>query len=100
LEFTLIQPSSTVIVYSVALLTMAAGLHFLRRRHGQRTRLWWGIGLLLTGFGSLLAGSSYQAFGYEIKCAGRAFCPWTSWWEAAYLIFSAVGMNAMLVAVV
>jgi len=97
-DFILIQPSSTVIVYSVALLTLGVGLHLLRVRHSQQTRLWWGIGLLLTGFGALLAGTSYQAFGYEIKCAGRAFCTWTSWWEVTYLLFSAAGMNAMLVA--
>lgn len=99
LDFILIQPSSTVIVYSVALLTMGVGLFFLRLRDGQRTRLWWGIGLLLSGFGALLAGTSYQAFGYEIKCAGRPFCTWTSWWELAYLLLTAAGMNAMLIAV-
>lgn len=99
LDFILIQPSSTVIVYLVALLTMGAGLHFLRLCRSQRTRLWWGIGLVLSGFGALLAGTSYQAFGYEIKCADREFCAWTSWWEVGYLLFSAAGMNAMLIAV-
>ena len=99
LDFILIQPSSTVIVYFVALLTMGVGLHFLRLCRSQRTRLWWGTGLLLSGFGALLAGTSYQAFGYEIKCAGREFCTWTSWWEVGYLLLTAAGMNAMLIAV-
>ncbi len=97
--FTLIQPSSSVIVYLAALSSVGAGLYFLRVRGTQRARLWWGIGLTLSGIGALLAGTSYQSFGYEIKCAGRAFCTWTSWWEAGYLLCTGAGMNALLTAV-
>jgi hypothetical protein len=98
LDLVLIQPSSTIIVYFVSVLTLGVGLYFLRVRRGQQTRLWWGIGLLLSGLGALMAGTSYQAFGYEIKCAGRQFCTWTSYWEVGYLLCSGAGMSAMLVA--
>lgn len=91
------QPSSTLIVYFVALFSIYAGYIFIRDRN-QKAKLWWGLGLLLTGLGALFAGTSYQAFGYEIKCSGREFCTWTSWWEVIYMLLSVPGMNAFLVA--
>jgi len=91
------QPTSTLIVYFVGLFSMYAGYLFIRNQN-QQSKLWWGIGLLLTGLGALFAGTSYQAFGYEIKCSGRAFCTWTSWWEITYMLLSVPGMNAFLIA--
>ncbi len=92
------QPTSTLIVYFVGVFAMFAGYRFLSVTQNQQAKRWWGIGLLLTGLGALFAGTSYQAFGYEIKCNGRAFCTYTSWWEVIYMLLSVPGMNAFLVA--
>ena len=97
-EFILVQPSSTVFVYLLGILAVAAGVYILKIREGQRTRLWWGIALILWGFGALFAGTSYQAFSYEIKCRGREICSWTSGWEVLYLLFSVASVDAMMLA--
>ena len=98
-HFILNQPTSTLIVYFLALLYIIGGILILRRRGGQVSRAWWGAAMLLAGAAAFTAGTSYQAFGYELKCAGREFCLWTSWWEVAYLVLQAAAMDAILIAV-
>ena len=98
-EIIISQPLSSFWVYFLGFFTVGAGVYFFRIQNGEISRLWWGVSLLLWGLGALLAGTSYQAFGYEIKCRGKQVCSWTSWWEVVYLMFQLVSMNAMLVAV-
>jgi len=94
----LVQPSTSAIVYALGLLGVAVGLYFLRIRGVHRSRWWWGLALILWGVGALLAGTSYEAFSYHIKCAGRNACRWTSEWEIGYLLLSVASVNAIILA--
>lgn len=93
------QPSSSIIVYFLGVFSILVGLHFLRLQAGQQTHWWWGISIVLGGIGALLAGTSYQAFGYELKCAGRVECVWTNWWEVSYNMVTVAGAGALLIAI-
>lgn len=97
-DLVLVQPSSTVLVYLLGVVAIGAGLGIWRIRGAHRSRAWWGAALVLWGVGALFAGTSYQAFSYEIKCAGREICAWTSPWEVIYLALSAASVDAMLLA--
>ena len=95
----IMQPSTSAIVYLLGILAIWAGYHFWKIRAGQHSRAWWGVALALWGIGALLAGTSYEAFSYDIKCAGRDACLWTSWWEIGYLLVSVWSIDAMMLAV-
>ena len=97
-DLILVQPSSTVLVYLLGIIAISVGLYVWRIRDNHRAREWWSIALLLWGLGALSAGTSYQAFSYEIKCAGREVCAWTSWWEVIYLMLSVASVDAMMAA--
>lgn len=97
-SFILSQPSSSIFVYFLSFLYLYVGYKFWRDLQNQKSRYWWAMGFFLTGVAAILAGTSYQALGYELKCTGREFCRWTTWWEINYEILQNAGMNGFLAA--
>jgi hypothetical protein len=96
---TLSQPTSTVLIYFLGLMWLWVGWRFWGVDNGQKSKRWWSIAMTLGGIAAISAGTSYQAFGFELKCTERAFCTWTSWWEIAYLMLQVASVNAMLAGV-
>jgi len=95
----LAEPWSSALVFALALLWIGVGIYFLASRRGQRSRLWFGISLVLGGLAAGSAGISYQAFSYELKCAGREYCVLTNGYEITYSLLQVASMSAMVVAV-
>ncbi len=93
------EPLGSFLVFSLAVLWIGVGLHFLYTRRAERSRAWFGVALILGGIGAAQAGISYQAFSYELKCAGRAACVLTNGFEVGYSVTQAVSVSAMLIAV-
>lgn len=93
------EPFGTALVALLALAWLASGFYFLLTRGSQRSRTWLGIAFVLGGIGAAVAGVSYQAFGYALKCEGYDLCRLTNGWEVAYSVAQAASVSAMLVAV-
>lgn len=93
------EPLGTFLVFALAALWVGVGVYFLVSRRSERSRLWLGVALVLGGLGAAQAGVSYQAFSYELKCAGQEFCRYTNGFEVGYSITQAWSVSAMLIAV-
>lgn len=98
-ELILIQPSTTFFVYLLGVMMVVLGVYFLKTKRGEKSRLYLGAGFVLWGVSALAAGTSYQAFGYELKCRGRDFCLFTSNWELVYMLLAAFSINCLMIAV-
>jgi hypothetical protein len=96
--FILIEPSSTLLVYLLGFIMVGLGIWFVATQHQSRARRYWGIGLILWGFGAIAAGTSYQAFGYELKCRGRELCQFTSSFELGYMLLTSYSINFLVAA--
>jgi hypothetical protein len=90
------QPSSTLIVYGLGIFIILLGLRFLRKQENMESRKYWGYSMIYWGIGTILAGTSYQAFGYQLKCVGKEFANFTNWWEVVYMLFMALSFGMMI----
>jgi len=88
-----IVPSSTIIVYVLGIQIIILGHLFFK----EKQKLW-GTSLFFWGVGTILAGTSYQGLGYELKCNGQLYCLFTSWFELAYLFVTAISISVMAIA--
>lgn len=93
------QPSSSILVYILAIITIGLGLEYLYYRKNEFA-LWIGINFIFWGIGAFLAGLSYQSFGYYLKCVGYDYCTFTNWVELLYMSFTVLSINALLVSYV
>jgi hypothetical protein len=90
----IIVPSSTFFIYFLGVQTILLGVSFLRNKPSV-AQTWWGISMIFWGLGALLAGTSYQGLGYELKCVGQEYCLHTSWFELAYYYFTGISIGAL-----
>lgn len=93
------EPFGTFLIFLLAVLLIAAGAYFLVTRHAERSRTWLGITLLIAGVGSISAGISFQAFSYELKCAGLEYCRLTNGFEVGFSVAQALSVSSMLIVV-
>mgnify|MGYP001810123105 CR=1 FL=1 len=90
------QPSSTLLVFLLGLVTAWVGIPYLKAK-GFVNR-WLGINFIVWGLGAWTAGLSYQAFGAALKCVSNEPCSWTNGVELFYMILTVYSINALLVA--
>ena len=88
--WTIIVPSSTIIVYILGIQILYLGYTLMKDKQYH-----WGASLLFWGIGTILAGTSYQGLGYELKCSGNEYCQFTSWFELSYLFTTAISISLM-----
>lgn len=96
-DLVLTQPSSTIIVYVLGIFIVLLGVRFLKLAKQEKSKKMWGWSMILWGIGTILAGTSYQAFGYQIKSVGYEYTLFTDWWEIMYLLATATSICMMVV---
>jgi hypothetical protein len=98
-DIVLAEPSSTFFVFLLAIVIFILSFRFLKKTDHQKSRLWFGLSMLAWSLSTFSAGISYQILSYELKCAGREVCLWTTPWEIVYLFLYVVSVKLLVIAV-
>jgi hypothetical protein len=98
-DIVLAEPSSTFFVFTLAIVILLLSFQFLEKTDHQKSRFWFGLSMLAWSLSTFSAGISYQIFSYELKCAGRTICLWTTQWEIAYLFLYVISVKLLVIAV-
>jgi hypothetical protein len=98
-DIVLAEPSSTFFVFLLAIVILILSFRFLKKTDHQKSRLWFGLSMLAWSLSTFSAGISYQILSYELKCAGREVCLWTTPWEIVYLFLYVVSVKLLVIAV-
>lgn len=92
-SLTIIVPTSTIFVYLLGLVILFIGIRLIKL-----DRKVWGISFIFWALSTILAGTSYQGLGYELKCKAFEYCIFTSWFETSYLFFTAISIALLAIA--
>lgn len=99
------QPSSTFFVMLAAALCLWVGFKFWKswREPGMYhlSRLLWAFSMCAWGLGAFLAGLSYEALEWHLKCSGSGstYCLAYSWMELVYVVLQVGACNSIFIAV-
>lgn len=95
----LAEPSSTLFVLLLGFVILWLSLRFFRSGNNHKSRVWFGWSMLAWSLSTFSAAISYQVFSYQLKCAGRAVCLWTTPWEIVYLFLYVLSVKLLVIAI-
>ena len=98
-DVVLAEPSSTFFVFALAIVILLLSFGFLKSVNHQKSRFWFGLSMLSWSLSTFSAGVSYQILSYELKCAGRSVCIWTTPWEIVYLFLYVISVKLLVIAI-
>ena len=91
-SFIISQPTSSIIVLMASLYAVLLAFKIMSFHK------FWSLSLMLGGVAAIFAGFEYQAFGYEIKCAGQVYCDEYSIFSIIYNVLTMLAFSVAIFA--